>query len=88
MATSPKNTSRPSEIEGLKLAKPAQRALASAGITRLAQLARATDAELLALHGMGPNALRTIRAALAASSATEAPTRARARPARPKATSR
>ena len=66
MATRRKNSPPPSEIDGLKLAKPAQRALAGAGITRLAQLARATDAELLALHGMGPNAMTLLKAAMRA----------------------
>lgn len=49
-----------------KLAKPAQRALASAGIARLADVARHREVELVALHGMGPSALATLRAALAA----------------------
>jgi hypothetical protein len=47
-----------------KLAAPARRALAGAGYTHLAQLARVTEAELMALHGMGPNALKTLRAAM------------------------
>ena len=48
-----------------KLAKPAQRALAGAGITRLSQLSKITEAELAKLHGMGPKAIEQIRAALA-----------------------
>ena len=47
-----------------KLASPAQRALAAAGITRLAQLTRMSEAELQQLHGIGPNAIRTLRHAL------------------------
>ena len=47
------------------LAKPAQRALANAGIKRLAQLARKSEAEIAALHGMGPNALATLKRTLA-----------------------
>lgn len=47
-----------------KLASPAQRALAGAGITQLNQLTRMTEAELLKLHGMGPNAIQKLRAAL------------------------
>ena len=39
------------------LAAPARRALASAGYTRLDQLANASEAEVRALHGMGPNAM-------------------------------
>jgi hypothetical protein len=46
------------------LASPAQRALAGAGITRLEQLTRMTEAELARLHGIGPNALKTLRLAL------------------------
>ena len=47
-----------------KLASPAQHALASAGITRLWQLTDMTESELLRLHGIGPNAIRTLRLAL------------------------
>ncbi len=47
-----------------KLASPAQRALASAGITRLAQLTRLSETELLQYHGIGPHALKTLRLAL------------------------
>jgi DNA-directed RNA polymerase alpha subunit len=49
-----------------KLAAPARRALAAAGIHRLEQLARMSEAELRGLHGIGPNALETLRRALAA----------------------
>jgi len=55
-----------SESDLPRLVKPAQRALASGGIARLSDVARRSEAELLALHGMGPNALSTLRAALAA----------------------
>jgi DNA-directed RNA polymerase alpha subunit len=48
-----------------KIATPAQRALQSIGITTLKQLTRVTEAELLQLHGMGPNALGKLRQALA-----------------------
>jgi predicted flap endonuclease-1-like 5' DNA nuclease len=48
------------------LAAPAQRALAGAGISRLAQLAKMTEAEVKALHGIGPNALAKLRTAMAA----------------------
>ncbi|HET7768131.1 MAG TPA: DUF1801 domain-containing protein [Chloroflexota bacterium] len=47
------------------LAKPAQRALANAGITRLAQLAKKSENEVLDLHGMGPKAMTQLRQALA-----------------------
>lgn len=49
-----------------KLSKPAQRALAGAGYTRLEQLTTATEAELLKLHSLGPNALEQLRQALTA----------------------
>ena len=44
-----------------KLSKPAQRALANAGYTKLGQLTKVTEAELAKLHGMGQ-----LREALAA----------------------
>jgi DNA-directed RNA polymerase alpha subunit len=47
-----------------KLAAPARRALLAAGYTRLEQLTEVSEAELMELHGMGPNALRTLRKAL------------------------
>jgi DNA-directed RNA polymerase alpha subunit len=47
-----------------KLASPAQRALAGAGITRLAQLTDMSETELSQLHGIGPNAIETLRLAL------------------------
>ena len=49
-----------------KLAAPAQRALAGAGISRLEQLTRFHETEIAQLHGIGPNALRQLRRALAA----------------------
>lgn len=45
------------------LAAPARRALEGAGLTTLAKLAKKTDAQLLELHGMGPNAIAKIREA-------------------------
>ncbi|MFZ0548979.1 MAG: hypothetical protein WAM60_26265 [Candidatus Promineifilaceae bacterium] len=48
-----------------KLAAPARRALAAAGYVRLEQFTTVTEAEILQLHGMGPNALRMLRSALA-----------------------
>ena len=47
-----------------KISAPAQRALQSAGITNLKQLTRVSEAELMQLHGMGPNALGKLREAL------------------------
>lgn len=48
-----------------KTGAPALRALNGAGYTRLDQLTQATEAEIAALHGMGPKALGILRAALA-----------------------
>lgn len=49
------------------LSGPALRALAGAGITSIAQLARWTLADLSELHGTGPKALTALQAALSAS---------------------
>jgi hypothetical protein len=49
-----------------KLAQPAQRALAAAGIRRLDQLTRFDEEEIARLHGIGPNALAQLRRALKA----------------------
>ncbi len=48
------------------IAAPARRALLGAGYVRLEQLTRISEAEVLALHGMGPKALARLRRALAA----------------------
>lgn len=48
-----------------KLAAPAKRALAEASITSLDQLQTKLEAEILALHGMGPNAMKILRQAMA-----------------------
>ena len=47
------------------LARPAQRALTGAGIASLDTLAERSEAAVAALHGMGPNALAILRAAMA-----------------------
>ncbi len=49
-----------------KLAAPAQRALAGAGVTRLSDVARMTQTDVMALHGMGPGAMASIKAAMRA----------------------
>jgi DNA-directed RNA polymerase alpha subunit len=49
----------------IRLSNPARRALAAAGIVTLADLARRTEREVLALHGVGPASMPTLRAALA-----------------------
>jgi len=50
----------------LELAQPARRALAGAGIQRLEQLTKFSEAEVKQLHGIGPNALAQLRRALSA----------------------
>ena len=47
------------------IGRPATNALAVFGVTRLDQVAEMTDAELLALHGVGPKAVRLLREELA-----------------------
>ena len=46
------------------LAAPARRALTDAGIDDLEQVAALSEKELMALHGIGVNARRTLKAAL------------------------
>ncbi|WP_437731707.1 DNA-binding protein [Sorangium sp. So ce1335] len=52
------------------IGKPAQRALASVGVSRLDQVTRFTEAQLMALHGMGPKAIGLIKAVLQADGKT------------------
>jgi hypothetical protein len=54
------------ENELPKLAQPAQRGLAGAGIHRLQQLTKFNEDEIKQLHGIGPNALNQLRRALRA----------------------
>ena len=49
-----------------KLAAPAQRVLAGAGIHRLDQLRKFSEGEIKQLRGIGPNALGQLRRALRA----------------------
>ncbi len=48
-------------IELPRLASPAQRALASAGIRHLNDLAGFRESDIARLHGIGPNALTTLK---------------------------
>jgi hypothetical protein len=48
------------------LSQPALRALAGAGLSRLEQLTKISESELMKLHGFGPNALEKLRHALEA----------------------
>lgn len=47
------------------IGNPATNALVAAGYTRLAQLTKVSEAEILALHGVGPKAIRVLREVLA-----------------------
>jgi predicted flap endonuclease-1-like 5' DNA nuclease len=47
------------------IGQPATRALNGEGITSLEQAAAYTEAQLLALHGVGPKAIRVLREAFA-----------------------
>ncbi len=49
-----------------RLANPAQRALAGAGISQLEQLTKLSEADLMQLHGIGPHAIEQLCRALAA----------------------
>jgi predicted flap endonuclease-1-like 5' DNA nuclease len=59
-STHPNRAAFPRGVSG-----PALRALDRAGIRSVADLARWSEAELAALHGMGPKALAVLRDALA-----------------------
>lgn len=48
------------------LSAPARRALLGAGVDSLKKLARHSEKDILALHGMGPSAIPKLRAALKA----------------------
>ena len=47
-----------------KLSKPAHRALEHARIFKLEDLAKWTEKDLLALHGIGPSAIPPLKAAM------------------------
>ena len=48
------------ELEQIRISRPAIRALQAAGIETLEQLTRYSAAELLALHGFGPKGLKML----------------------------
>lgn len=48
------------------IGQPATRALLNAGYRTLDEVSRLTEADLLALHGVGPKAVRLLRETLAA----------------------
>ena len=47
-----------------RIGAPATRALAAQGITKLSDLRDRRESDLLALHGVGPRAIRLLRDAL------------------------
>lgn len=49
-----------------RIGRPATNALLAQGVTSLDQVAAMSEQELLALHGVGPRAVRLLREALAA----------------------
>lgn len=59
--THPNATAFPGGMSG-----PSLRALQTAGVRSMAELAGRTEAEIAGLHGMGPKGLRILREALAA----------------------
>ncbi len=48
-----------------RIGRPATRALEQIGVTTLEQVADRSEADLLALHGVGPRAVRILHEALA-----------------------
>lgn len=60
------NEKKPADGFLSTLSAPARRALQNTGIHSVQQLAAHTQAEVMALHGMGPASLPKLRAALAA----------------------
>jgi hypothetical protein len=52
------------------LSAPARRALTAAGCTRLEDVAKLSEKEVKALHGVGPNAIEKLRRALSQSGRT------------------
>ena len=58
------SSEKTSEFVGLT-SRPAVSALEAAGYSRLDDLTQVTEKELLALHGMGPKAIRMLNAELA-----------------------
>jgi hypothetical protein len=48
-----------------KIGAPATRALAAIGVTTLDHVVERSESELLALHGVGPRAVRLLKEALA-----------------------
>ncbi len=47
-----------------KIGAPATRSLANLGVTKLSQVTRFFEADLLKIHGVGPKAVNILKAAL------------------------
>jgi hypothetical protein len=63
----PSETSHPNQAAFPRgVSGPALRALASVGVRSVAELSRWSEADLAALHGMGPKALAVLREAVEA----------------------
>ena len=62
----PQKNDKPEHDFPAGLSQPALRALSAAGYTRLDQLTKVKEADLLKLHGMGPKAISLLRSALEA----------------------
>ena len=60
IATHPNAAAFPAGLSG-----PALRALAQARVRSMSDVMKWTEADLVKLHGMGPKAIRTLKAALA-----------------------
>ncbi len=59
-----KKTTSNAESDFPKLAQPALRALAAAGVRNLNQLTKFSEEEVKRWHGIGPNAMTRLRRAL------------------------
>jgi hypothetical protein len=56
---------RDGEWKAIGLPAPAQRALMAANLTTVTDLRRCSEARIMALHGMGPNAMTRLKKAMA-----------------------
>lgn len=52
------------ELKTIRIGQPAQNALEAAGIVTLTQLCNYSEKALLALHGVGPKAVRILKETL------------------------
>ena len=59
-----KDSNKPEKNFPREIGRPATQALEAAGYSRLEQLTKVTEKELLKLHGVGPKAVRILRETL------------------------